>query len=65
MRANSWTLRRSTENTVLAGVMGGLGEFFGLDPTRLRWVYVLFSLISAGFPGILVYLALWIVIPRR
>jgi phage shock protein C len=65
MRANDRALRRSTQNAVLAGVMGGLGEFFGLDPTRLRWVYVLFSLISAGFPGILVYLALWIVIPRR
>ena len=44
---------------------GGLGEYFGVDPTVVRVAYVLLSIFSAGFPGFLVYLLLWVLIPER
>ena len=58
-------LRRSMVNRQIAGVCGGLGEYFGIDPTAVRVAYVLISIFSAGFPGILVYIVLWILIPER
>ncbi len=61
----SRSLRRSTQHRMIAGVIGGLAEFFGLDPTVLRVVYVVGSILSAAFPGILVYVLLWIVVPVR
>ncbi|MEO8636593.1 MAG: PspC domain-containing protein [Gemmatimonadales bacterium] len=60
----STALRRSTSNSMIAGVVGGLAERFDLDPTMLRVVYVIVSILSAAFPGILVYLVLWMIIPR-
>lgn len=57
-------LRRSRQNHMIGGVIGGLAEYFGLDPTLLRVVYVVGSVLSAAFPGILVYILLWIVIPE-
>ncbi|HNZ96694.1 MAG: PspC domain-containing protein [Acidobacteria bacterium] len=58
-------LRRSPDHRMIAGVIGGLADHFGLDPTLLRVVYVLGSILSAAFPGILVYVLLWIVMPLR
>lgn len=57
-------LRRSRRDRVIAGVVGGLAEYFGLDPTLARVLYVLVSIFSAAFPGILVYIILWILIPQ-
>jgi phage shock protein C len=57
-------LRRSRTNRQIAGVVGGLAEYFGMDATLLRVVYVVGSIISAAFPGVLVYLLLWVVIPE-
>jgi phage shock protein PspC (stress-responsive transcriptional regulator) len=48
---------------MIAGVCGGLAKSLGWDPTLVRIVYVLVSVISAAFPGILVYLVLWAVMP--
>jgi len=56
-------LTRSS-NRMLAGVCGGLANYFGLDPTLVRLGYVLVSILSAAFPGMLVYLILWIVMPE-
>lgn len=56
-------LRRSREKRMLAGVIGGLSERFGLNVTMLRVLYVVVSILSAAFPGILVYLLLWIIVP--
>lgn len=56
-------LRRSRDRRMIGGVIGGLAEFYGLDTTTLRVVYVVGSILSAAFPGILVYLLLWIVVP--
>ncbi len=55
---------RSVHNFVIAGVCGGLAEWLGWNPTLVRVAYVLVSLLSAGFPGILVYIVLWILMPR-
>lgn len=57
-------LRRSTRHRMIGGVIGGLAEYFDRDPTLLRVLYVLISILSAAFPGIFVYLILWVVIPR-
>ena len=57
-------LRRSMHNRMIAGVVGGLADYFGLDRTLARIIYVLVSIFSAAFPGILVYIVLWILIPR-
>lgn len=56
-------LRRSRQNNMIAGVVGGLAEYFDLDTTVLRIIYVLVSLFSAAFPGIIVYLILWVIMP--
>ncbi|MCB1008977.1 MAG: PspC domain-containing protein [Acidobacteria bacterium] len=58
-------LRRSSEHRIVAGVIGGFAEYFDRDPTLMRVLYVLLSVLSAAFPGILVYLILWVVIPKR
>lgn len=57
-------LRRSRTNRQIAGVVGGLAEYFGVDPTLLRVAYVVISIVSAAFPGILVYLLLWLLVPE-
>ncbi len=59
------SLRRSVADRHIAGVCGGLGEYFGIDPTAVRVGYVLLSILSAGFPGTLVYIILWILVPER
>lgn len=58
-------LRRSRDRRIVAGVMGGIAEHFDLNVTLLRILYVIVSLASAAFPGILVYLLLWLLIPAR
>lgn len=57
-------LRRSTANSMIGGVCGGLAEYLGWDPVLVRLLYVFLSIISATFPGILFYIAAWIIIPK-
>ncbi|HIT38640.1 MAG TPA: PspC domain-containing protein [Candidatus Caccoplasma intestinavium] len=57
-------LYRSSDNRVFAGICGGLGEYFDVDPTVVRVVYVLLSLLTA-FMGVLLYIILLFVIPNR
>lgn len=57
-------LRRSRTNLQIAGVVGGLAEYFRADATLLRVVYVVGSIVSAAFPGLLVYVLLWLLIPE-
>lgn len=57
-------LHRSRNNRIIAGVCGGLAEFLGWDPTLVRIVYFVGSILSAAFPGLLVYLCLWVVMPQ-
>ena len=57
-------LRRSVKDCKLAGVCGGLAEYFNIDPTMVRVAYVLLSFFSAGFPGLLLYIILMLVMPK-
>ncbi len=56
-------LYRSRKNRILAGVAGGLGEYFDIDPVFVRVIFVLATL--AGAWGVLAYIILWIVIPNQ
>ncbi|MGK2856814.1 MAG: PspC domain-containing protein [Thermoanaerobaculia bacterium] len=57
-------LQRSRKYRLLGGVCGGLAEFLGWDPTVTRVAFVLVSILSAAFPGILAYILLWILMPQ-
>lgn len=59
------TLSRSRNDRVLAGVMGGIARRFGWNPTLVRVLFVLVSILSAAFPGIVVYLILWLLMPEE
>lgn len=54
-------LTRSTTDTMLGGVYGGIAQTYNLDPTLVRILFVVATLL--GFSGILLYLILWVVIP--
>ncbi len=56
-------LYRSTRDRMVAGVCGGVAEYFKVDPTLVRLLFVLFAL--AGGPGALAYIILWIVVPEE
>ena len=62
--ASSSALRRSRRHRMIAGVCGGIAEWLGWDPTTVRILYVLVSILSAAFPGVLVYLILWFLMPQ-
>lgn len=64
MTTSKPTLARSINDRVLAGVIGGIAHRFGWNSTLLRVIYVVLSVISVAFPGILVYLILWLLIPE-
>lgn len=52
-----------SKNKMIAGVCAGIGEWLGWDPTLIRILYVVLSVLSIGFPGILVYIILWVIMP--
>lgn len=58
-------LQRSRDQRIIAGVCGGIAEWLGWNATTVRILYVLVSVLSAAFPGILVYVILWILMPLR
>lgn len=58
-------LYRSRRHNMVAGVMGGIAERYGWSPTLLRILFVIVSISSAAFPGIIVYLVLWLIMPKR
>ena len=53
-----------SRNKMIAGVCAGIAEYFGWEVTLFRVVYVIVSILSAAFPGILVYIVLWVVMPE-
>ena len=57
-------LYRAQGNRMLGGVCGGIAEFFDIDPTIIRVVYVLLSLFTAAFPGFLLYIICLLIIPN-
>jgi phage shock protein PspC (stress-responsive transcriptional regulator) len=57
-------LTRSFDDRMIAGVCGGIAEYFGWSSVRVRIVYVVGSILSAAFPGLLIYIALWFLLPE-
>ena len=56
---------KRSNNKVIAGVCAGIAEKMGWDPALTRLGYILISILSAGFPGTLVYIILWMVMPSK
>ncbi len=52
-------LKRSRNDRIVAGVCGGIAQWLGWDPTVVRVAYVLITVLSAAFPGIIAYIVLW------
>ncbi|MFC2104632.1 PspC domain-containing protein [Bacteroidota bacterium] len=61
---NTKKLTRSHDQ-VIAGVCAGIAEYFGWDIALVRILYLVLSIFSAAFPGIIVYIILWIVMPEK
>ncbi len=57
-------LRRSRSDRVVAGVCGGLGDFFGISAFWFRLTFLI-ALIPGGIPGLLPYILLWLIIPKE
>lgn len=57
-------LYKSTNNKMLSGVCAGFAEFIGIDPTIVRVIYALVSFFTGGFPGVIIYIMLAIIIPE-
>lgn len=58
-------LARSRNDRMIAGVIGGIAKRLGWGSTLLRVIFVIVSIASAGFPGILIYLILWLLMPAE
>ena len=58
-------LMRVRQGKLIAGVCGGIAKWLGWDPTLVRLGYVVLSVLSVGFPGIIIYILLWILIPQE
>ncbi len=58
-------LYRDPSRAMIAGICAGIATFLGWSPGLVRLLYVAVSVLSAAFPGILVYIILWIVVPKR
>jgi phage shock protein C len=65
MKIHNKRLYKSKENKVIAGVMGGLGEYFEIDPVFLRVVYIFVSVFTAIFPGIIAYILMALIMPEK
>lgn len=57
-------LVRSRTDKIIAGVCGGIAQHLGWDSTLVRVLYVVVSVLSAAFPGLLVYVILWLLMPK-
>lgn len=65
-RPDRLRLTRSTTDKKVAGVCGGLAEYFGVDPTPIRLLWVILSILcGAVIGGVAAYLVAWLIIPRR
>ncbi|MGY0619733.1 PspC domain-containing protein [Lysobacter sp. A378] len=65
MESSSRPFTRSRNDRMLAGVMGGIAQRFGWSSILVRVVFVIVSIASAAFPGILAYLILWLLMPEE
>lgn len=59
------SITRSRHDRMIGGVVGGVARRFGWNSTLLRLIYVVVSILSVAFPGIVVYLIAWLLIPEE
>ncbi|PBS11226.1 stress-responsive transcriptional regulator [Lysobacteraceae bacterium NML93-0792] len=64
MSISAPTLSRTRSDRVVAGVLGGVARRFDWNPTLVRALFVVISVVSAAFPGLFVYLLLWLLMPE-
>ena len=64
MSTQKQPLRRSKNNRMIAGVCGGLSEFFGISSFWIRLAFLI-ALIPGGVPGILAYIIIWMIVPSE
>ncbi len=57
-------LTRSRSDRMLAGICGGIADYLIVDPTVVRLVFALATFFTVVFPGILIYLVMWIIVPK-
>lgn len=57
-------LYRSGKERILGGVCGGIGEYLDMDPTVIRLIWIIFTLLSFGI-GVIAYFIAWIIVPRN
>ncbi len=65
MKTYSKRLYKSRDNRVIAGVIGGLGEYFDIDPVLFRVTYIALTVFTAVVPGIIAYILMAIVVPSQ
>ncbi|MCC7555984.1 MAG: PspC domain-containing protein [Methanoculleus marisnigri] len=58
-------LTRSTSDRWIAGICGGIGEYLEIDPNVIRMIWVVLSVLTTVFPGVLIYILLWIILPEQ
>lgn len=65
MNTSPKKLHTSSTNRVFAGILGGLGEYFDIDPVILRLLWVLITVFTGFFPGLIVYIIAIFIIPEK
>ncbi len=58
-------LYRSTQNRMLAGILGGIGEYLNIDPTVVRVVFIALWIATAFFPCAIAYVLMWFIVPEQ
>ena len=58
-------LTRVRQGKLIAGVCSGLAKWLGWDPTLVRLGYLVLTLLSAAFPGVIIYILLWVLMPQE
>lgn len=58
-------LYKSQNNRILTGVLGGLGEYYNVDPTILRLAFIIIVLMSGIFPGVIAYIIAALIVPTK
>jgi phage shock protein C len=58
-------LTRSRDDRMLAGVCGGIGEYFNVDSNLIRVIWVIITVFTGFLPGIIVYILLWLILPQE
>lgn len=58
-------LTRSTTDRWIAGVCGGIGDYLEIDPNVIRVIWIIFTVPTGFFPGIIIYILLWILLPEE